>query len=129
MTTRAGTATDQSVGNIPTGDQTVGGFFALAMEVARACWPSKTAEELATIFECDVRSAERHLAGQRTGDAEKLGALIVSQAGAALITRIAARMSPQRRTLFWKEMAKAARRAELLEERARLERELSQVGG
>lgn len=100
----------------------------MAMEVARSVWPSKTAEMLATIFAVDVRSAERHLAGHRTADAEKLAALLVSEAGAAVIKRYADRMPPQRRAAFWKEMAKAAKRAELLEERARLDRELSQVG-
>lgn len=122
------TGTDRSDGNTPTSDQTVGGFFAIAMEVARTRWPSKTATELAALFGCEVRSAERYLAG-RTANAEALGKLIVSDAGAALITKFAMRMPPQRRAVFWKEMAKAARRSELLEERARLDRELSQVGG
>lgn len=78
---------------------------------------------------CAVRSAERYLAGDRTANADKLGELLVSEAGAAVITQFAARMPPQRRAAFWKEMAKAARRHELLEERERLERELRLVGG
>lgn len=123
------TASDQSVGNSPTSDQTVGGFFLQAMEVARSFWPSKTAEHVAAIFGCSQRAAERHLAGDRTASADKMGELIVSQIGAALIIKFAGRMSPQQRATFWKDMAKAARRSELLEERARLERELASVGG
>lgn len=100
------------------------------MDGARTWWPSKAAEELAAILGCDVRSAERYLAGRRTPDANAVLRLIRDGLIAGrLIELVAAEMSPLRRAAFWKEMGKAARRAELLEERARLERELMLVGG
>lgn len=100
------------------------------MDAARGWWPSKTAEELAALLDCKVRSAERYLAGHRTPDANAVLRLIRDgMIAGRLIELVAAEMSPQRRTAFWKEMAKAARRAELLEERDRLDCELRQVSG
>lgn len=129
MTAHDISSTDQSVGRSAGSRPNGRSIFPSMMDVVRAWWPSKAAEELAAILYVDVRSAERYLAGHRTPDADALIALIKCGFGAKLVALVAADMAPRQRTEFWKEMAKAARRSELLEERARLERELSQVGG
>ncbi len=129
MTTVGAPSTDQSVPRSALPDQTVSGFFLRLMRAVRTWWPTKTAEELAAILGCDQRSAARYLAGDRTPSADAVFTLIASRHGAQLIGLIASEMTPERRADFWKEMAKSARRAELLEERARLDRELSQVSG
>lgn len=120
---------DQLVVNAPTTRPIGRPIFERMMEAARSWWPSKAAVELAAILGCDVRSAERYLAGDRTPDANAVIALLNSGHAMKVIAFVANEMPPKQQAAFWKEMAKAARRAELLEERDRLDRELRQVSG
>lgn len=112
---------DRTVGNDPTE------FFPKLIRAIRAWWPTKTAPELAAVLRCEVRSAERYLAGDRTPSAEALANLIKSEHGPKVIALIAADMPPKAQAVFWREVARMGRRVELLEERARLDRELAQV--
>lgn len=132
MTVSGRTSADQTVENTATAGAARPndrGFFPKIMRAARSWWPSKVAEELAAIMGCDVRSAERYLAGDRTPNAEAVLALITSAHGVKLIGLIAADMPPREQAAFWREMARAARRSELIDEKARIERELKSVGG
>lgn len=95
------------------------------MKAARRWWPSKVAPELAVIIGCDVRSAERYLAGDRTPDAEAILSLIGSDIGDKLITVAIAEMSWERQRRFWDEMAKAARRFQLRDQLEAIENELA----
>lgn len=129
MTLSGRTSADQTVANTPTARPVGRSIFPRIMDAARSWWPSKVAVELAAILGCEVRSAERYLAGERTPDAEAVIALIKSTHGVKLIAIVVGDMPSDRQAIFWKEMAKAARRADLLVERARVERELKSVGG
>lgn len=82
---------------------------------ARAWFEHKPSVELAQIIGCDVRTAERYFAGDRTPAAENIIALIRSDVGARLIEEATASMAPADRSRFWKEMAKATLRAMIRE--------------
>lgn len=97
------------------------------MKAARTWWRSHHAAELAAIIGCDVRSAERYLAGHRTADAEAVLALLTSEHGAKLIEAATAGMPADRQAAFWTEMGKAAKRADILARQAALQRELETV--
>jgi hypothetical protein len=97
------------------------------MEAARKWFPNKTAPALATIFGCDVRSAERHLSGDRTADGESTLALMFSKVGPKAIEAGVAKLTPEDQLAFWREIGKAARRAELRADMAKLERELDEI--
>lgn len=129
MTTRFVPAADHLAENGATARPIDRRIFPKVITAARTWWPSKVAEELADIIGCEVRSAERYLAGDRTPNAEAVLELIKSQHGVKLIGLIVDEMPPQRAAAFWREMAKAARRFELTEEKTRIERELKSVGG
>lgn len=110
----------RSASDRPSGRQ----FFPAIMEAARSLWRSKVAEELAVIMGCDVRSAERYLAGARTPEGELAARLLFSEVGPMIIAAGVEQLPPHRREKFWKEIGKAARRAELLAERDRLQAEI-----
>lgn len=99
-------------------------LFFDVMEAARQWWPNKTAAQLANILGCDVRSAERYLAGHRTPDADAIMALLVSDYGDRLVAIALAKMPWDRQLKFSKEMAKAARRIELVGQLNAIEKEL-----
>lgn len=118
--------TDRSVGR--SADHRPNGrrFFPALMEAAREWFPNKTAPTLASILGCDVRSAERHLAGDRTADGESTLALMFSRIGPKAIEAGVAQLPLEEQRMFWREIAKAAKRAEIASEIERLKRELDQ---
>lgn len=119
-------APDQTVGGLSKDNSArpIGRLFPTIMEAARRWWPHKAAAELAAIIGCDVRSAERYLAGDRTAGAEAVLAILCSDVGDRLITAAVATMPEERQLKFWEAMAKSARRAQLVADRARIEAEL-----
>jgi hypothetical protein len=76
----------------------------------RAWFPNKPSVELAQIIGCDVRTAERYFAGDRTPDAVALLSILRSAHGAALIEAAVADLPHERQRKFWIEMGKAAMR-------------------
>lgn len=87
------------------------------MQAARGWWMNKAAAELATIIGCEVRSAERYLAGDRTPDAEAVLAILRSEHGAKLVEAAVADLPADRQRAFWNEMAMAVVRATAATER------------
>lgn len=120
-------ATDQSVARSDDSRPTGRTIFSAVMTAARTWWHSNTAAELATIIGCDVRSAERYLAGDRTAGAEAVLKMLASDVGVRLVLVAVSRLPDARQQAFWTEMARAAKRAELLAERARIEKELAET--
>lgn len=102
--------------------------FDPVMRAARGMWRSKVAAELAVITGKSVRTCERWLAGEVTPDGESTLALTFSSIGPKLIAAGVSQLPPARQAAFWREMAKAARRAELIAQRAEIERELAEAG-
>lgn len=123
----AAEATDRSVARSASDRPNGRRLFPSLMEAARQWWPNKAAAELASIIGCDVRSAERYLAGERTAGAEAVLALLRSDRGVRLVEAAVADLPAERQLNFWREIAKSARRAELIAERDALQRELDAV--
>lgn len=119
-------ATDQSVARSARYRPNRRRFFPALMEAAREWFPNKTAPTLASIFGCDVRSAERHLAGDRTADGESTLALMFGRIGPKAIEAGVAQLPPEEQRIFWREIGKAAKRAEIAAEIERLQHELDE---
>src|SRR5690606_23717012 len=84
----------------------------------------KVAEQVATLFECDVRSAARYLAGERVPPGDVVFALLLDPIiGPRVMERIMARaereLSPADFTIFQVQMASAALRADIRENNER----------
>jgi hypothetical protein len=80
----------------------------------------KVAEQAAKLFDCDVRSAARYLAGERVPPGDVVFALLlVPKIGPRVMERVMARaereLSPADFTMFRLEMARAALRADIRE--------------
>ncbi len=78
---------------------------------ARAWFQHKPSVELAQIIGCDVRTAERYFAGDRTPAAEQIFTLLRSPVGALLVEEATRDLPPAEYRKFWSEMAKANLRA------------------
>lgn len=98
------------------------------MVAARKWWPNKAAEQLAAVLDCDVRSAERYLAGDRTPSADAVLKLLCSDKALKLIEITVGEMPPDQAERFWAEMAKASKRRLLQTEMAKIQRKLDEAG-
>jgi hypothetical protein len=84
----------------------------------------KVTEQMAELFECDVRSAARYRAGERTPPGDVVFALLlVPKIGPRVLARVMERaereLSPADFTMFRLEMARAALRADVRENNQR----------
>lgn len=86
------------------------------MRAARSWFPHKPSVELAQIVGCDVRTAERYFAGERTPDAVALLAILRSEHGAKMVEAAVADLPAKEQRKFWSEMAKAVLRASLADD-------------
>ncbi len=80
------------------------------MREARSWFQHKPSVELAQIIGCDVRTAERYFAGDRTPATEQVMAMLRSEIGVKLIEAAIAGLPKAERDLFWSEMALATLR-------------------
>lgn len=102
--------------NRPTGSAigpTDRSFLIDFMCVVRTWFPHKASAELAQIIGCDVRTAERYFAGERTPDALALMKLLRSEHGAKMIEAAVADLPPNAQRKFWKELTDAVLRRRL----------------
>lgn len=81
------------------------------MTRARGWFQHKPSVELAQIIGCDVRTAERYFAGDRTPAAEAIFSMLRSEIGVKLIVEATASLPAADYARFWREMAKANLRA------------------
>lgn len=88
----------------------------VVMDAARGWWSNKVAAQLSAIIGCDIRSAERYLAGDRTMNGEAVFALLRSEVGVKLIEAATRDLPQAERDRFWSEMAKATLRATIREQ-------------
>lgn len=105
----------------------IGRWFPAMMVAARNIWRNRASRELAAIINCDVRTAERYLAGDRTAGAEPVLSIMFSDHGPQMIEAGAALLSPERQLAFWKELARSAERALLRAEREQIDQRLEQL--
>lgn len=112
------TSTDRAVARAATRTEqpTERSFLIRLMGDVRAWFPHKPSVELSQIIGCDVRTAERYFAGERTPDANALLRLLWSEHGAQLVEAAVADMPADRQRKFWKEMTKAVLRRSLDDE-------------
>lgn len=83
------------------------------MESLRLRFEHKPSLELAQILHCDVRSAQRYFAGDRVPDGPVAFYMIRNpEIGIALIEEATKTLSPSEYRRFWKEMTRAALRAQ-----------------
>jgi hypothetical protein len=114
-TIAATTATDRAVAHA-TGEgvrPTERSFLISLMVIVRGWFPHKPSVELAQIIGCDVRTAERYFAGERTPDALALIALLRSEHGAKMVEAAVADLPAKEQRKFWREMTNAVLRARL----------------
>lgn len=104
-------ATDRSVAR--TTDRS---FVVDLMGRARGWFQHKPSVELAQVLGCDVRTAERYFAGDRTPAAQQIVTLLRSEVGVRLIEDVVRDLTAGERQRFWTEMGNAAWRA-LIRER------------
>jgi hypothetical protein len=81
------------------------------MRSARAWFQHKPSVELAQIVGCDVRTAERYFAGDRTPATEQIVAMLRSEVGPRLIEAVINALPESEQRRFWNEMAAATIRA------------------
>ena len=114
---RAETSTDQSV---PAGtDRRV--VFSI-MQAAKSWFQHKPSVQLAAICGCDVKTAERYFAGDRTPNGEAVIAMLRSEVGVRLVEEATRNLAPSDYKKFWSEMGLAALRANLREREEELMR-------
>lgn len=95
-------ATDQSV---PDGTERRV-VFAL-MQSAKGWFQHKPSVQLAAICKCDVKTAERYFAGDRTPNGEAIIAMLRSEVGVKMVVEATRDLPPKEFDAFWKSMAKA----------------------
>lgn len=81
------------------------------MRSARGWFAHKPSVELAQIVGCDVRTAERYFAGDRTPATEQIVSMLRSEIGPRLIEAVIGGLPENEQRRFWNEMAKATLRA------------------
>lgn len=86
-------------------------FIHRIMQSAHGWFQHKPSVELAEIVGCDVRTANRYFAGERTPDASALIALLRSPYGVRLVQEATKTLPAREHAEFWQEMAMAALRA------------------
>lgn len=81
------------------------------MRAARTWFGHKPSVELAQIVGCDVRTAERYFAGDRTPATDQIVAMLRSEIGPRLIEAVIGQLPEKDQRRFWTEMAAATIRA------------------
>ncbi len=99
-------ATDQSV---PSGTERRVVFS--IMQAARSWFQHKPSLQLAAICRCDVKTAERYFAGDRTPNGEAIIAMLRSEVGVKMVEEATRDLPTEQFRKFWSEMAKANLRA------------------
>jgi hypothetical protein len=96
-------ATDQLVAHA-----TKASSVAEIMRSARSWFQHKPSVELAQIVGCDVRTAERYFAGDRTPATEQIVAMLRSEIGPRLIEAVVSGLPEKDQLRFWQAMATSA---------------------
>ena len=81
------------------------------MRAARGWFKHKPSMQLAAICGCDVKTAERYFAGDRTPNGEAVIAMLRSEVGVRLVEEATRNLPPKEFEYFWREMGDAALRA------------------
>jgi hypothetical protein len=81
------------------------------MQSARSWFQHKPSVELAQIVGCDVRTAERYFAGDRTPATEQIVSMLRSEIGPRLIEAVIGGLPKDQQDTFWDAMAAATIRA------------------
>ena len=100
-------------GTVPDGTPTRVVFS--VMRAARGWFKHKPSMQLAAICGCDVKTAERYFAGDRTPNGEAVIAMLRSEVGVRLVEEATRNLPPKEFQKFWAEMGLAALRANLRE--------------